>query len=202
MYIEITGPGGHTSQPYKTADLVSIAAEFVTQFQAHTLRKVDPRQTLALAFGKIAGGDTHNTIPQKIILRGTLRTHSNSVLNNTIKIMQAFTTDFARTQGVKIDIDFPTSCPAVINDNRLVNLFFDYMKSKKQQDQLKIPDIPSMGADDFAYYLKRVPGLYLQFGGKKRGKLHRQDLILDEELLNYAIENLTEFIKYYFNNTY
>ncbi len=201
LFIKLKGPGGHTSQPHETADLVSIGAEFVTQIQAHTRKKVDPRQTLAFAFGKIKGGDTHNTIPQQIILRGTIRTHSNRVLSDTIKTMRAFAVNFAQTYGVEIKIDFPTSCPAVINDTRLAELFFNYMQNQKQQEQVSIPPKPSMGADDFAFYLKRIPGLYLQVGGKGKGTLHSQDLELDEGFLAFALETLRGFIQHYFKHT-
>lgn len=197
IYIELFGPGGHTSKPSETIDLINVAAFYITQIQSFIQQKIDSRETVALAFGMISGGSTHNIIPQKILLRGTLRTHNNEVLQKCFDLMNEFCQNFAKTFGIKIELKFPTNCPATINDSGLTNKFINFLQKSGKENQILIGGKPSMGADDFAFYGLHVPSLYLQIGAKGNGTLHSKDLILDENLIQPTLETLVEFISNY-----
>jgi len=194
IYIELHSTGGHTSKPDETDDLINISAYYVTQIQTLIKQKIDSRETVAFAFGKISGGSTHNIIPQKLVLRGTIRTHNNEVLSKCLDLMKSFTISFASLYGIKIDISFPTSCPATINDKVLADKFINFMQSTNRQNQLVLNCKPSMGADDFAFYGLYVPSLYLQVGANGKGSLHSKDLVLDDSLLEPTFEALVGFI--------
>jgi len=158
LKIELKGPGGHTSRPDDTVDLINVASQYITALQNHINSSIDPRETLSFAFGKVQGGDTHNSIPQKIELRGTLRAHKNSIEKKARKIIRNFTKNFARLYNIDIDLKFPTRCPATINDPELVTGFIQFMK-ERDKSNLIIQKMASMGADDFAVYLKKLPGM-------------------------------------------
>ncbi|HID40177.1 MAG TPA: amidohydrolase [Calditrichaeota bacterium] len=194
IYVEISGPGGHTSKPSESVDLINVSALFVTQLQNYLHQKTDPQETVVLVFGSIHGGSTHNIIPQKIQLRGTLRTLNNSVLNDTISSMRLFSSDFEKIYNIKIKLQFPTNCPATINDPLLFKKFADFIKDVGKDDNLITDRMPSMGADDFAFYTQKFPGLYLIAGGAGKGTLHSGDLELNEALLEPVLENLVGFI--------
>jgi len=194
IYIEFKGPGGHTSKPSETVDLINVSAFYITQIQTYLQQNIDSRETLAFAFGMISGGSTHNVIPQKIILGGTLRTHNNHVLQKCFDLMNSFTQKFSQFYGIKIDLKFPTNCPATINASELTQKFIEYMTNSGNKDNLILNAKPSMGADDFAFYGLQVPSLYLQVGAKGSGTLHSKDLILNEDLLKPALETLAEYI--------
>ena len=68
------------------------------------------------------------------------------------------------------------------------------MEGKSDKPDMITSFKPSMGTDDFSYYLDKVPGLYLRIGGAGEGTLHSGDLQLNEDLLNPAIKHLAEFI--------
>ena len=194
VYIEINGAGGHTSKPSETVDLINVGGLFVTQLQNYLRQKINPQETVVLVFGSIHGGSTHNIIPQKIQLRGTLRTLNNSVLNDAISLMRMFSSDFEKIYNIQIELKFPTNCPATINDPLLFRKFMDFMKALGKGDNLITDRLPSMGADDFAFYTQKIPGLYLIAGGAGKGTLHSGDLELDEALLEPVLENLAGFI--------
>lgn len=200
IFIEFFGPGGHTSKPSETVDLINITAFYITQIQSFIRQKIDSRETVAFAFGMISGGSTHNIIPQKVVIRGTLRTHNNDVLQKCFELMNSFTQNFANTYGIKIELKFPTNCPAVINDKNLARKFIEYMKSAGKENQLVIDAKPSMGADDFSFYGLQVPSLYIQIGAKGKGTLHSKDLLLNEDLLKPTLEVLTGFISNFLYN--
>lgn len=195
--IEFFGPGGHTSKPSETVDLINALAYYITQIQSYIQQNIDSRETVAFAFGTISGGSTHNIIPQQILLRGTLRTHNNKVLNKCISLMNSFTKSFAELYKIKIEINFPTNCPATINDSALTKKFIEFMKISVYSDKLLLDAKPSMGADDFAFYGLQVPSLYLQVGAKGSGTLHSKDLILNEDLIQPSLEAMIGFISNY-----
>ena len=192
--IEIKGPGGHTSKPFETVDLIRVVGEYITQLQGYLEQKTDVRDTVAFAFGAINGGSEHNIIPQSINLRGTIRTLSNTVLAQSLEFIRQFSAAFEKLYRVKLKLLFPTTCPATINDDRLSEYFLTFMTARGKEGDVLLPEKPSMGADDFAFYLEKVPGLYLGIGGGGEGALHSGELLLEENLLEPAIQNMTDFI--------
>ncbi len=199
--ILLKGPGGHTSRPFESVDLINVAGQYITQLQAYVKQKTDVRDTVAFAFGSINGGETHNIIPDKIFLWGTLRTLDNEVLARILKHIQHFSGSFAKLFDIQIEVQFPTNCPAVINDANLVRKFHDFMQKQNLEQQIQMPEKPSMGSDDFSFYLKKAPGLYLVLGGGGKGALHSPDLEMDQALIDSALEVLTGFISYLFKET-
>lgn len=196
--INISGPGGHTSKPFKTIDLINVCGFYITQLQSHLAKKTDARDTVAFAFGAVNGGSTHNIIPQRVELRGTIRTLDNQVLADSQNLIRKFSASFANIYGAQINVQFPTTCPATINDRQLAEKFLAFMQVNDKEENLLLPPKPSMGADDFSFYLEKVPGLYLGIGAGGRGVLHSGDLLLDENLLEPAIENMAGFISFLF----
>ena len=91
---------------------------------------------------------------------------------------------------------FPTNCPATINDPLLYDKFISFIKKAGLEDSLITSQKPSLGADDFAFFAQKVPGLYLMTGGKGSGLLHSGNLLLDDNLLQPTIEILAGFISY------
>jgi amidohydrolase len=198
--IEIKGPGGHTSKPFETVDLINVSGYYITQLQSYLAQRIDNRETVAFAFGAINGGSEHNIIPQSIKLRGTIRTLDNNILAESLDLIRRFSASFEKVYGVKITVQFPTTCPATINDDSLSEKFLSYMTAHGRKDDVLLPAKPSMGADDFAFYQQKAPGLYLGLGAGGEGVLHSGDLILDEQLLEPAIHNMAGFISFLFES--
>ena len=196
LSIELIGKGGHTSRPFLTDDLIQISSQYLVQLTAFIKQTTDVQETIALAFGSIHGGSTHNIIPEKLNLRGTLRTLDNEILEKTLSNIQLFSKDFARLYGIKINVLFPTNCPATMNDPFLYEEFIRFMKKAGLENNLLTPQKPSMGADDFAFFAQKIPGLYLMTGGKGSGLLHSGDLVLDDRLIRPTIEYIAGFINY------
>jgi amidohydrolase len=195
--IELIGSGGHTSKPSETVDLINVVSFYIVQIQNHLKQKIDPRETVAFAFGAINGGSTHNTIPQEVSIRGTIRTHNNNVLDNCLGLMKTFTASFAELNGININLQFPTNCPATINDINLTNKFVDFMENTGRHNDLILNSKPSMGADDFAFYGLDIPGLYIQVGAAGSGTLHGKDLIINEDVLKCSLEPMIVFFTHF-----
>ncbi len=195
LRIELRGPGGHTSKPSETADLIQIAGQYVVQLPAYLNQKKDPQENIAFAFGSVHAGSTHNIIPEHLKLTGTLRTFNPDVLKQCLRWIQDFSASFGALYGIKIDVRFPTNCPPTVNDLSLSNKFEEYLNLQGIESKLLKPKKPSMGADDFSFYLQKAPGLYVLIGGG-RGHLHSGDLELDESVLQPAVETMAGFISF------
>ncbi len=197
VQINLTGPGGHTSRPDQSVDLILSGCEYVVLLHSYIKNKIDPRETVSFTFGQINGGHAKNAIPQSLELKGTLRTHSNEVLDRARNLIHVFSGPFAKLHDVNIAIDFPTSCPVAVNNTELAEQFIDYY-AQNSREPLKILPKPSMGADDFAYYLERVPGLYVRVGGAGKGAAHTGGFVVDERIIEPALRHMAGFITHYF----
>ncbi len=194
LKIQLNGPGGHTSKPEETLDLIRLSAIFIEQLQTFLEDSLKKDDKLVFAFGMVKGGDTHNIIPQSVLLRGSFRTLDNVVLEQTMKRITEFSVHFDKTHGTTTTVRFPTNCPATINNSSLAQSFARFMKDTGHAGQLIENRAPSMGADDFAFYARKVPGLYLIVGGGGSGTLHSGDLVLDEKLIEPTLDTLAGFI--------
>src|SRR5690606_28059645 len=71
--VTLTAPGGHTSRPHLTGDVVFALGQVITQVPAVLGRRLDPRAGVNLTWGQVQAGSTHNAIPGTGMVRGTLR---------------------------------------------------------------------------------------------------------------------------------
>jgi len=194
--LSFVGPGGHTSRPHETVDLISVTAMFITQINNYLHEHVDPRNPFVLVFGEIKGGSAHNIIPQDVKLRGTLRTFDNSVNLLIISLLQRYCNAFAELYGFKVNLNIPSICPVVRNDRALFNHFREFVNKNSTIDALIENEKPSMGADDFAYFLEKAPGLYFRIGAGSKGSAHSSSFLADEDLLLPGCKYLIDFIRY------
>lgn len=153
-----------------------------------------------LVFGNIHGGSYHNVIPSEISLVGTLRNFNNDVLRKLLEGIRKFSQHFETIYGLKISVDFPNSTPAIVNDSKMFKQFMNFSKSNGYGSDIVIPEKPSMGADDFAYYLNNVPGLYFQVGADGKGSSHSSDFLLNDDLIESALSLLIDYIRHLLNN--
>jgi len=196
--IELTfyGPGGHTSRPDETVDLINVVAAFISQASNYVHSHVDPRDSFVFVFGEIKGGSAHNVIPREVSLRGTIRTFDNSVNKRIVSLLQQYCIDYSNTYGIQIKLDFPSMCPAVINDSNLMNIYRNFIAVNDSAGDFLVVDKPAMGADDFSYYLEKAPGLYFRIGAGASGNGHSGSFLADENLLLPGCKGLIEFIEY------
>ncbi|MGC9364165.1 MAG: M20 metallopeptidase family protein [Fidelibacterota bacterium] len=200
LKIHLSGPGGHTSRPHETVDLIRITALYISELHGYLKSQIDSRQNFTLVFGSIHGGNQHNIIPSDMELSGTLRNFDNRVLEVLLAGIREFSRNFAVLYKLSIQVDIPNSTPAIVNDASMVARLLDFAGKKGYSDRIVKMEEPSMGADDFAYYSRVVPSLYFQIGAEGSGSSHSKDFQLSDELLEPALDFLIGYVKYALNS--
>lgn len=200
--IELEGLGGHTSRPNESIDLVWAQSQLVISLEQTINHGIDQQEPVVLAFGKIEGGLAHNVLPSKIRLSGTLRYLNPDLklklhkkINESIEIVSKIT-------GAKITWKSTFACPGVVNDLNLTNLILKSSKEALGEDNVEILDVSSMGGEDFAYYLEKIPGAYFRIGSYDGyvDDIHTSDFNVDEECIFTGIKTFVSIVNNYFKS--
>ena len=182
--MEIRGSGGHGAMPHLAADAVVIAAQVVTALQILVSREVDPVEPTVLTVGEIRAGTAFNIIPEKAHLGGTVRTLNPDLRERMPERIEAVASGIAQGMRGDANLDYTFSYPVTVNDEaaaaRVLSVAEDLLGG---QSALEVPD-PSMAAEDFAFFLEKVPGAFIWLGvGEDVSGLHTPKFAFDEEVL-------------------
>lgn len=189
IHIRLTGPGGHTSRPHRTVDLVHVAARIVVELPGLIRSEADPRSHLATVFGRIAGGDTANAIPTEVNISGTVRVQDGELWNNLGAIIERQIKAIAAPLGADVDVGHQKGAPPVENDASVVAAIEAAASSVLGPEGVR-PTDQSMGSDDFAWFLEHVPGALVRLGVGKSERptdLHSPTFDIDEAAIEHGI---------------
>jgi amidohydrolase len=189
LHIRLSGPGGHTSRPHRTVDLVHVAARIVIDLPVLVRSELDPRQHLAMVFGRISGGDTANAIPTEVDISGTARVQESEVWNGIAEIIDRQIEAIAAPFGAGIEVSHLRGAPPVDNDAAVVEIVKSAASTVLGPEGVQ-PTPQSMGSEDFAWFLEHVPGALIRLGaGRTRHPvdLHSPTFEIDETAIEHGI---------------
>ena len=185
--ITIKGQGGHGARPHLTNDPIAAAAQLVTLLYQAVPRQNDARDPLVLTIGSIQAGQANNVIPELATLRGTIRSFAETTSNSAHDTVERVCAGIARASRADIRIEFDRLLPGVINDAELAMRCIAAARELLGEKNVLTERRPSLGAEDFADYLKTVPGCMMLLGtrapGKKVTPLHTPTFDIDEKAL-------------------
>jgi amidohydrolase len=190
MRIRIVGRGGHTARPHEASDPIAAAAQLINSLYLFIPRVVDSQDAVVLGIGQISSGDNPNVIPERLELKGTLRTLDRRVHKESVQHIRRLAHGVAQTTDTQIDVQFERASGAVRNDPEMVAFIERAATEVLGPDGIEHIARASMGSEDFAFYLDRVPGAMLRLGvaSKNLGRsaLHTPDFDVDERALDYG----------------
>jgi hippurate hydrolase len=182
--MEIVGSGGHGAMPHLAADAVVIAAQVVTALQTVVSREVDPVEPAVLTVGEIGAGTAFNIIPEKARLGGTVRTLNADLRERMPGRMEAVARGVAKGMRGDANLDYAFSYPVTVNDEGAAGYALGVAEDLFGAQSVRELPNPSMTAEDFAYYLEKVPGAFIWLGvGEDVSGLHTPQFAFDEEIL-------------------
>lgn len=167
--LEIIGKGGHGASPHETIDPIAIGTSIVQQLQQIISRRIDPLKPAVLTVASFHAGSAFNVIPSTASITGTVRTFDADVQDETIIQMEKIISSACENAGATYEFNYTKGYPAVINHPEETTLLVQ-SATKVVGSEQTIHISPSMGAEDFAYYLHKVPGTYFFTGAGNEEK--------------------------------
>ena len=188
----VRGAGGHGAMPHLTADAITMAAQIVTALQTVVSREVDPVEPAVLTVGEIGAGTAFNIIPETARLGGTVRTLNEDLRRRMPERIEHIARGVAQGMRGDAEIDYEFSYPVTMNDEGAANRAISVIGHLfGEENKLELPN-PSMGAEDFAFFLQKIPGAFIWLGvGQDVSGLHTSTFAFDEEILPLGSALLT-----------
>jgi amidohydrolase len=188
----LLGPGGHTARPQLTVDLVDALGRLITDVPALLSRQVDPRAGMSLVWGAVNAGIAANAIPQRGMLRGTVRVLDRDAWHGAEELMRSLVERVAATTGVQVDVDYIRGVPPVVNDPRAVALLRSAALETVGSEHVVLSP-QSMGGEDFGWFADLMPIALARLGTHGGGApldLHRGTFDVDERALGVGVRLL------------
>jgi amidohydrolase len=190
----IQGRGGHAAQPHLTVDAAVVASQIVVALQTVVARNVSPLKSAVVTVGQIAAGTTYNVIADAAVLKGTIRTFDADLRELVAERAEAVARGVAEALGATLTWEYTRGYPAVVNDPAMAALVRAATAEVVGADNV-IAAEPTMGGEDFAYFLQERPGCFWFVGSRndERGLIHGHHhprFDIDEAALAIAIESL------------
>jgi hippurate hydrolase len=162
--ITLKGKGGHAALPHNGADPVFAITQLASSLQSIITRNKKPVDTAVLSITQVHAGFATNVIPNDAWLGGTIRTFTTPVLDLLEQRLREIAQGIALTFNCTAEIDFQRNYPPLINHHQETLFAQSVIKQQFGEDQFIDSVEPTMGSEDFAFMLEKVPGCYVFIG--------------------------------------
>ncbi|AIR96446.1 M20 metallopeptidase family protein [Streptomyces glaucescens] len=190
IHLTVRGRSGHASAPHVSLDPVPVACEIVQALQTLTTRTVDIFDPAVITIASIRAGTTTNIIPETAELHGTFRTLTPRTRHRVREGIDRVARHVAAAHGATVDVDLIEGYPPVVNDETVAAAVRDTAAGLLGADRVHRLPQPFMGAEDFSYVLRRVPGTMVFLGARRPGDpaenapdCHSNRVVFDEPAL-------------------
>src|SRR6266566_3170295 len=161
--IEILGRGGHAAAPHQTIDPVLVAAHVVTGLQSLISRRRDPLAPAVISVTEVHAGRAFNVIPARADLRGTVRTFGGSFWDEAPRLVAETAQGIAAAFGAEAKVNYRRLSAPLINDEGMSALMRDVAAELVGASNVR-HGVRTMGGEDMAFFLERVPGCFAFVG--------------------------------------
>jgi amidohydrolase len=161
--ITIQGKGSHGAMPHLGIDPVPVACQLVQAFQTILTRNLKPIETGVISVTMIEAGQATNVIPDTVTMRGTVRTFTTEALDLIENRMRELSTQLCAAFGCSVTFDFNRNYPPTINHSAETAFVRQVMQEVAGAENV-LPFEPTMGAEDFSFFLLSKPGAYFVIG--------------------------------------
>ncbi len=187
LEIVIQGESGHGARPHQAIDAIWIASQVITTLQQAISRTQNPLHPIVLSIGQIEGGRAPNIIADYVRMVGTVRSLHPESHANLPQWVENIVQGICQTYGAKCQVNYRRGVPSVHNDQILTQIIETATREAWGDDSVQILPDPSLGAEDFAIYLDKVPGCMFRLGVGHQNKtnypLHHPKFEVDEDAI-------------------
>lgn len=186
--IKIKGKGCHGAMPHVGVDPIVIAGHVINALQTIVSREVKPTNPAVITIGKLHGGTAYNIIPDFVELEGTARALDQGERQKIAAHIESIVSGITRGMQGDYEYEYVFGYPPMKNNPHFTkNMIGTINKVVQDKDIIEIVD-PTMGGEDFAYFLLQVPGTYMYLGSNNAAKgivypQHNAKFDVDEDVL-------------------
>lgn len=201
MVIKIKGKQTHGSQPWGGVDPISISAQVIQGLQMIVSRQMElTKEPLVISIGKIHGGVRSNIIPEEVEMVGTIRTLDEEMQKDVHERIRRTVVNIAESWGASAEVEIEKGYPVTYNDPDLTATMLPAIQATAGEENVILTKAKT-GAEDFSFFAREVPGLFLFLGGMPKGMdpkeaapHHTPDFFIDESGMKLGVKlfcNLT-----------
>jgi len=193
--IRVVGRGGHGAIPEQGIDPIVAASAIVMGLQTAVSREISPFEPAVVTIGSLHAGEANNVIPHEALLSGTVRTFSAGLHERMPAILDRIVGGIAGAYRCRAELTFTSQTPVLENDegcNRHIEASVDALLGPGA----RVPAAPTLAGEDFALYLKEIPGCFFwlgsgpEEGAEKAYGLHHPKYTLNERCLSLGVSIL------------
>jgi amidohydrolase len=201
--VTFKGKGGHGAMPHDCIDAAIVASSFVMNVQTVISRTVDAQHPSVLTVGKMVVGTRFNVIAENAVIEGTVRCFNPETREHIEAQLQHYAEQVAAIYGATADVDYIRGTQAVINDESSAKLVQQVASAAFGADAV-YNEKPTMGAEDFSFYLEKAPGSFALVGSGNPKKdtewaHHHGKFNIDEDALETGAELYAQYAWGYLN---
>jgi hippurate hydrolase len=195
--ITVEGTGGHAAMPHKARDPILIASHIVVAVQSIVSRVVDPLDSAVVSITSIHGGEAFNVIPDRVEMKCNVRTFSESVSKTIEAELRRICATTAEALGARARVERPaiTPYPPTVNHPAETEVALAAMRAVAGPERVRDDLRPVMGAEDFAFVLRQVPGAYVFIGNGDTAGLHNPRYDFSDAAIAYGVAYWVELAR-------
>jgi len=193
--ITVRGKASHTAAPHLGRDPITAAAALIIELNSYLNRRMDPRECRNVGIGAIHGGETRNSVPAEVRLKGDIRALSSRAREQLLNEIPHIGAGIEVIYGVSVDTRIERKVPPIVNDRDVCGRVGN-AAARLLGEEAVLTIGPLLSGDDFAVWSQEVPSCYFQLGASDgRGTyLHQPDFDIDEDALLYGAAILAQTI--------
>ena len=201
--LTVQGIGGHGAMPQQTVDAIVTAAQIVTALQTVVSRNVSPLDSAVVTIGKLNAGTGFNIIAQSATLRGTVRTFNRETHAKIPEMVERVIRGVCESMGASYKLEYIRQSSPLVNDSEMCALVAECAADVVGgENVIRDESVRTMGGEDMAYFLERVPGCYFFLGTRNeaRGLVHPHHsprFDIDEAALPIGVEIMSRVVRRY-----
>ena len=202
--IAIQGKGGHGAMPHQTVDSIVLGSQIVTALQTIVARNINPIDSAVVTVGEFHAGTAKNVIADTATLTGTVRYFNPALADFFHQRIDAIVSGICASQGATYQLNYVKLYPPVINDPKITDLVKAVATDIVETPLGVVPECQTMGGEDMAFFLEKVPGCYFFLGAANPDRSlayphHHPRFDFDETALATGVEIFVRCVEKYCN---
>ena len=168
--IRVIGESGHGARPHHCIDPIFVTTQLANALYNAVGRSMDARDPMVLSIGMIGGGHVPNVIPDEAFIAGSVRTLSQSHREAVEPLLVRICDGICGAHGARYHIDLRRGAPAIVNDAEVTDLVAEVSREVLGFDAVHWIPLPSMGSEDYSYFLEHARGAMFRLGVATEGE--------------------------------